>query len=88
VTLTVNGKQSAQAHLEHTVPRAYSFEETFDVGEDSSSPVGPYRAPFRFSGTLERLELRSQPPSQTAEEKRQEQRIEAETSARIDALKD
>lgn len=88
VTLTVNGKQAAQAHLEHTVPRAYSFEETFDVGEDSASPVGPYQAPFRFTGTLERLELRSQPPSQTAEEKRQQRKIEYETSARIDALQD
>jgi arylsulfatase len=88
ITLTVNGKRAAQAHLEHTVPRAYSFEETFDVGEDSASPVGPYQAPFKFTGTLERLELRSQPPSQTAEEKRQQRKIEDETSARIDALQD
>jgi arylsulfatase len=84
VTLSVNGKQAAQARLEHTVPRAYSFEETFDVGEDSATPVGPYKAPFPFTGTLERLELRSQPPSDVAAE----QRVEAETSARIAALKD
>ncbi|HXD34833.1 MAG TPA: arylsulfatase [Pyrinomonadaceae bacterium] len=62
VTLLVNGKVIDEARLVHTVPRAYAFEETFDVGEDTASPVGPYDAPFVFAGTLERLELRSGPP--------------------------
>ena len=62
VTLSVNGAKVGEARLAHTVPRAYSFEETFDVGEDTASPVGPYTAPFRFAGTLERLELRCEPP--------------------------
>ena len=59
VTLLVNGKVIDEARLAQTVPRAYAFEETFDVGEDTASPVGPYDAPFVFAGTLERLELRS-----------------------------
>jgi arylsulfatase len=63
VTLLINGKVAGEARLPHTVPRAYSFEETFDVGEDTASPVGPYEAPFVFTGILERLELRSSPPS-------------------------
>lgn len=62
ITLLVNGKVSGEARLARTVPRAYAFEETFDVGEDTASPVGPYEAPFVFPGTLERLELRSGPP--------------------------
>jgi arylsulfatase A-like enzyme len=62
VTLSVNGVKADEARLAHTVPRAYSFEETFDVGEDTASAVGPYAAPFRFAGTLERLELRSEAP--------------------------
>jgi arylsulfatase len=61
ITLLVNGKVVDEARLAHTVPRAYAFEETFDVGEDTASPVGPYDAPFVFAGTLERLELRSGP---------------------------
>lgn len=36
---------------------------TFDVAEDSASPVGDYAPPFRFTGTLERLELRADPPA-------------------------
>jgi arylsulfatase len=61
VTLIVNGVKAGEAHLAHTAPRIYSYDETFDVGEDSASPVGDYVAPFRFTGTLERLELRSEP---------------------------
>jgi hypothetical protein len=63
VTLSVNGVKVAEARLAQMVPRAYSFEETFDVGEDTASPVGPYQAPFAFTGTLEKIELRSAPPS-------------------------
>ncbi len=62
VTLSVNGAKVGEARLSRTVPRAYSFEETFDVGEDTASPAGPYAAPFRFAGVLQRLELRSDPP--------------------------
>ena len=61
ITLVVNGKVVDEARLSRTVPRAYAFEETFDVGEDTASPVGPYEAPFVFTGTLEKLELRSTP---------------------------
>jgi arylsulfatase len=53
----VNGKAAGEARLAHTVPVAYAYDETFDVGEDSASPVGPYRAPFPFTGRLERVEV-------------------------------
>jgi arylsulfatase len=85
VTLTVNGKKEGEARLEQTVPRAYSFEETFDVGEDSASPVGPYRSPFPFTGTLEKLELRSAPLPQLSDS---QQKIEQKYAERIAALKD
>ncbi len=85
VTLTVNGKNAGEARLEQTVPRAYSFEETFDVGEDTASPVGPYPSPFAFTGTLEKLELRSAPPPQLSDT---QQKVEQEYAERIAALKD
>ncbi|MBV9145689.1 MAG: arylsulfatase [Acidobacteria bacterium] len=85
VTLSINGKKEASAHLSHTVPRAYSFEETFDVGEDTASPVGPYAAPFPFTGTLERLELRAEaPPALTPNQ----QKAEREAEIRIQAARD
>jgi arylsulfatase len=85
VILTVNGKKAGEARLAHTVPRAYSFEETFDVGEDSATPVGPYQSPFPFTGVLEKLELRSDPAPvlSAAEQKR-----EAEIAQGIAAAKD
>ncbi len=85
VTLTVNGKKEGEARLDQTVPRAYSFEETFDVGEDTASPVGPYRSPFPFTGTLEKLELRSDPPPQLSDS---QQKVEQQYVERIAALKD
>ena len=65
VTLTVNGVKAGEARLAQTVPVTYSYDETFDVGEDASSPVGPYSAPFPFTGTLDRVELRAEPPATT-----------------------
>jgi arylsulfatase len=85
VTLTVNGKYAGEARLEQTVPRAYSFEETFDVGEDTASPVGPYRSPFPFTGTLEKLELRSGPLPQLSDS---QQKVEQQYAERIAALND
>lgn len=63
VTLTVNGKVAGKVRIAHTVPVAYAYDETFDVGEDSASPVGAYTSPFPFTGTLERLEVETSPAS-------------------------
>jgi arylsulfatase len=88
VTLTVNGKKAGEARLARTVPRAYSFEETFDVGEDSASPVGPYAAPFPFTGTLERLELRSEaPPALTPGELKMQRETAQRISDAVEPLK-
>lgn len=61
VTLRVNGVDVGQARLAQTVPTIYSYDETFDVGEDTATPVGPYEAPFPFTGTIEKVELRTEP---------------------------
>ena len=64
--LYVNGRRAAEARIPRTVPAAFSFEETFDIGEDSSTPVGDYRSPFPFTGILQRVELQYDPPDLTA----------------------
>jgi arylsulfatase len=63
VTLSVNGRNVAEARLARTVPKIYSYDETFDVGEDTATPVGPYTAPFPFTATIEKIELRAESPS-------------------------
>ena len=61
VTLTVNGKQVGQGRIERSVPGGHTSSETFDVGKDLGSPVSlDYydRAPFRFNGKIEKIQIR------------------------------
>jgi arylsulfatase len=48
----INGKSVGKARIEKTVPATFSIEETFDVGEDTGSPIieDTYAVPFRSSG--------------------------------------
>lgn len=55
--LYVNDLQVASARLPQTVSVAFSFEDTFDVGEDSASPVGDYEGPFPFTGIIDHIDL-------------------------------
>jgi len=47
--LFINGKSVGKTHIDKTVPITYSIEETFDVGEDTGSPIieDVYAVPFR-----------------------------------------
>lgn len=59
VRLFCDGRRVAQGRVEKQVPGRFS--ESLDVGEDKMSPVfAGYRArsPFRFTGTLERIEVK------------------------------
>lgn len=47
--LFINGKSVGKTHIAKTIPITYSIEETFDVGEDTGSPIieDVYAVPFR-----------------------------------------
>ena len=48
-----------------------SIDETFDVGNDTRSPVDfSYNVPFRFTGTIDSLNFKLGPEQMTAEEKK------------------
>lgn len=70
ISLYVNGTKVAAGRLPATVMASYSFEETFDVGEDSSTPVGDYVSPFPFTGTLHKVELAYDPLKLAAPDRR------------------
>ena len=54
--ISVAGKQVAQGRIEHTMPVRLSLDETFDLGEDTGTPVSlDYDVPFVFTGTLDRV---------------------------------
>jgi arylsulfatase len=57
IHLKLNGREVASAHLPATVPTAFSFEDTFDIGQDTASPVGDYEAPFPFTGTIDHIDF-------------------------------
>ena len=58
-TLSVDGKQVAQGRIEKTVPLRFSLDETFDVGEDTGTPVNlDYDVPFKFTGTIDKLVIK------------------------------
>ena len=55
-TMTVDGEKVAEGRVERTLPYRISIDESFDVGEDSGTPVNHrYDVPFRFTGTIEQL---------------------------------
>ena len=56
-TLSVNGKQVAQRSLPKTLPFIWAWDETFDVGLDTGTPVddSDYQVPFAFTGKLGKI---------------------------------
>jgi arylsulfatase len=60
----VDGKKVAEGKIERTVGRRFSLDETFDVGEDTGTPVVEDYAgkmPFRFTGKLNKLVIELKP---------------------------
>ena len=57
IRLLVNDEPVAKARLPETVRSAFSYEDTFDIGEDTASPVGDYQSPFPFTGIIDHIDL-------------------------------
>jgi arylsulfatase len=71
-TLFVDGKQVAQGRIPQTVMVRFSLDETFDIGEDTGTPVvEDYadRMPFPFTGTLKKFVVVLEPQKLTEEER-------------------
>jgi arylsulfatase len=58
-TLKVDGKVVATEKMEKTIPMLLQWDESFDVGADTGSPVDDkdYKTPFHFNGELNKLTL-------------------------------
>jgi arylsulfatase A-like enzyme len=57
--LKVDGKVVATQKMEKTIPMTLQWDENFDVGADTGTPVDDkdYQVPFRFTGKLDKLTL-------------------------------
>jgi len=71
--LLVDGKQVAQGTIPQTLMVRFSLDETFDIGEDTGTPVVEDYAdkmPFAFSGALKKLIVVLEPQKLTDEERK------------------
>lgn len=60
ITLSVDGETVAEGTATMTIPAAFTASESFDVGVDLGSPVARAyfdQVPFRFDGTLQRVDV-------------------------------
>ena len=71
-TFKVDGKVVSSQKLDRTVPLTLPWDETFDVGSDTGTPVEDhdYQVPFTFTGTINKLTFSIEPPKLTQEDER------------------
>jgi arylsulfatase len=71
--LLVDGQQVAQGRIERTIRFRFSLDETFDVGEDTGTPVIEEYAsqlPFKFTGSLEKLTINLAPQTLSGQDQK------------------
>jgi arylsulfatase len=74
--LKIDGKVVQEQKMERTIPLTLQWDENFDVGADTGTPVSEdYQVPFTFTGKLEKLTLTIDRPKLTPED---EKRLMAE----------
>jgi len=70
--LLVDGKEVARQQMEHTIPFTTQWDETFDIGMDTGTPVddNDYQVPFRFTGKLTKVIINLRPTGLSAADQR------------------
>jgi arylsulfatase A-like enzyme len=71
-TFKVDGKVVSTQSMERTVPLTLPWDETFDIGSDTGTPVDDhdYQVPFGFTGKINKLTVAIAPPVLTEDDKR------------------
>lgn len=70
--IQVDGREVTNQRIEHTIPFIFQWDETFDVGLDTGTPVDDrdYQVPFAFTGALHKLTLELEPEKLKPEEQK------------------
>lgn len=68
--MKVDGNVVARHPIGHTIPLILQWDESFDIGADTGTPVDDkdYQCPFRFTGKLNRLTLNLKPAEMSAQD--------------------
>ena len=63
-TLKVDGKVVSTQTMDRTIPLVLPWDETFDIGSDTGTPVDDqdYQVPFKFTGKIDKLTIAVAPP--------------------------
>lgn len=66
-TLSVDGKVVVTKKMAHTIPLILQWDETFDIGRDTGTPIDDrdYQVPFQFNGKIVKIDLKVEPPKLT-----------------------
>ncbi|MGO9459181.1 MAG: arylsulfatase [Rhodomicrobium sp.] len=80
-TFKVDGNVVATQTMDRTVPLTLPWDETFDIGSDTGTPVDgrDYQVPFKFNGKIAKLTIKVEPPVLTEADK--QKLAEAERAA-------
>jgi hypothetical protein len=86
-TLAVDGAKVAQSRIEKTSPLGkFSLDESFDVGQDTGSPViDEYdsKMPFKFTGKLNKIEIKLGADQLTPEKRGELELLKKELALRV-----
>jgi arylsulfatase len=65
--LKVDGREVARQKMENTIPLILQWDETFDIGSDTGTPVddNDYQVPFNLTAKLNKLTLKLDRPQLT-----------------------
>jgi arylsulfatase A-like enzyme len=79
--LSIDGKEADRKTIPHSIPLMMTIDETFDIGVDTRSPVDfSYDVPFRFNGTIDRLNYKLGPEQLAAEDQKKVQEAVAKVN--------
>jgi arylsulfatase len=81
--LKVDGKEVARQTMDRTLPLILQWDENFDIGADTGTPVDDqdYQVPFKFTGKLNKLTLTIDRPKLTPEDEKR--LMEAQRNNRV-----
>ena len=81
-TFKVDGKTIATQQMDHTVPLTLQWDETFDIGSDTGTPVDDrdYQVPFKFTGKIDKLTIAIDRPKLTPDDVKKLKEAEAKAA--------
>ena len=84
-TFKVDGKVVSTQTMERTVPLTLPWDETFDIGSDTGTPVDDkdYQVPFKFTGKIDKLTVAVEPAKLTPEHEKRLKESEAKAADRM-----